>query len=86
MIQKTVNIEVKTSLKSIIMVRDSDICYSQGYYPSNNIALKMKTQGIFVKDFSRSEKSKIKDPKFVSLYNNITELAKKANKQKKIKY
>ena len=42
-VQKNVNAETKRSLRSTIMVQDSDIRCPQGHCPSNNTALKMQT-------------------------------------------
>ena len=85
MVQKAINAEAKASLKSTIMIQDSEICCFQGYCSSNNIAPKMQTQETTAKDFFRSEELQIKNPKSALLHNNIAEPAKKKNKQKKFK-
>ena len=58
MVQKTINVKAKTGLKSIIIVQDLDIYYSQSYYPFKNIVLKVQTQKITAKDCSCLKKSK----------------------------
>ena len=80
MVQKTINAKAKTGLKCIIIVQDLDVYYFWGYHPFNNIASKMQTQGITVKDFSYLKKHKTKDPKSVTLCDNIMEPAKKKDK------
>ena len=42
MMQKAVNAEAKTSLRSSTMVRDSDVHCPKGYHPSHNISLKVQ--------------------------------------------
>ena len=86
MVQKIVNAKSKAGLKYIIMIRDLDICYSQDYCPSNNIALKVQIQRIIAKDSSYPKKPKTKDPKSAFLRDNIVEPAKKKNNQMKFKY
>ena len=44
MVQKAVNVEAKTGLRSSTMVRDSDICCPEDHRPSNNTTLKVQTQ------------------------------------------
>lgn len=50
MVQSFVNIEAKTSLKSNIMVQDSDIHCPKNHCLFNNIASKIQIKGITVKD------------------------------------
>ena len=64
-VQKRVNTETKTGLRSSTMVQDSDIRYSRGYCSSNSTALKVQTQGSTAKDFFRLEKPKAKKTKSV---------------------
>ena len=86
MVQRAVNVETKAGLKSTTMVQDSDIHCPQGHSPSNNTTSKMQIQGTAVKDSSRPEEPKTKDPKSVSPRNNPAEPAKKEDKQKRFKY
>ena len=65
------------------MVRDSDIRCPQGHRPSNNTTSKVQTQETAVKDSSRPEKPKTKDPKSVPLCDDPAEPAKKEDKQKR---
>ena len=85
MVQRAVNKKAKASLKSTIMVWDLDIHCSQSHCLFNNTILKVQTQRITAKDYSRLEKPKTKDLKSAFLHGNIVELAKKKNKQKKFK-
>ena len=85
MVQRAINAKAKAGLRSIIMVRDSDIYYSQGHCLFNNTASKVQTQGTTAKNFSHLEEPKIKDPKSVLLRNNPAEPVKKKDKQKKFK-
>ena len=78
--QRAINAEAKTGVKSTIMVWDLDIHCPQGHCPSNNTALKVQTQGIAVKDFSCLEELKTKDSKSVPLCDNLAEPAKKEDK------
>ena len=55
-IQKIVNIEVKASLKSSIMIWDLDAYYFKGYCLFHNTFSKMQTQGSIIKK-SKLEKS-----------------------------
>ena len=86
MVQKAINAKAKTGLKSIIMVRDSDICCPRGHCLSNNTTSKVQTQETAAKDFSHSEKPKTKNPKSVTSRDNPAELAKKKDKQKRFKH
>ena len=67
------------------MVRDSDIRCPQGHHLSNNTVSKVQTQKTAAKDSSRLEKLKTKDPKSVPPHDNLAELAKKKDKQKRFK-
>ena len=60
MVQRAVNAEVKASLRSSTMVRDSDIRCPRDHHPSNSTALKVQTQGTTAKDSSRLEEPKTK--------------------------
>ena len=62
------------------MVQDSDL-----YCLSNNSTSKMQIQGTAVKDSSRPEEPKTKDPKLVLPCDNPAEPAKKEDKQKRFK-
>ena len=75
MMQKAVNAEAKTVLRSSIMVQDSDARCPRSHRPSHNTSLKMQTKGS--KDSFCSKKPKPKDPKPVLSYNNAAESAKK---------
>ena len=88
MVQKTVNAEVKTGLRSNTIVWNLDAYCLRGYRPSYNTSLKMQTQGSNNKDFSRSEKPKSKDPKPAPLRNNaaIKPAKKKDRKDKKQRF
>ena len=62
MIQKVVNAEAKTGLRSSPMVQDLDIRCLKGHYPSKSTASKVQTQGTLAKE-SRSEESRPKKAK-----------------------
>ena len=81
MVQRAVNAEAKVGLRSSTMVRDSDIHCFQGHCCSNNIALKVQTQGTTAKDFFCSEKPKAKETK--SVRANIAESSEQDKKDKK---
>ena len=83
--QRAINAEAKAALKSSTMIRDLDIYCSRDYLFSNNTFSTVQNQGIIAKDFSRPKKPKTKDLKSALLCDNITELAKIKNKQKKLK-
>ena len=72
-------------LRSTTMVRDLDIYCPQGHRPSNNTTSKVQTQGTAVKDSSRPEEPKTKDPKSVPPRDDSAEPAKKEDKQKRWK-
>ena len=82
--QKAINAKTKASLRSSIIVRDSDARCPKDYCPSYNTSFKVQTQGSNYKDLPRSEKSKNKDPKPALLRCNVAKLAKKENKKKKL--
>ena len=84
-VQRAVNAEAKASPRSTIMVRDLDIHCPQSHCLSNNTALKVQTQETTVKDSSYPKKPKTKDLKSVPLHDNLAELAKKEDKQKRFK-
>ena len=50
MVQRAVNAEAKAGLKSSAMVQDSDICCPRGHRLSNNIASKVQTQWMSVRE------------------------------------
>ena len=80
--QKAVNAEAKTNLKSSTIIWDLNIHCLKSHYPFYNTSSKVQFQGFNNKNFSRSEKSKPKDPKPVPLYDNAAKkLAKKKNKK-----
>ena len=82
-VQKIVNVEVRASLRSSIMVRDSDAHYSRRHRLSYNTFSKMQTQSSNYKDLPCSKESKSKDPKSAPPCNNMAEPAKKEGKKKK---
>lgn len=67
------------------MVWKSDICYQRGYCLFYNTFSKVQTQNFNNKNFSCSNKSKLKDLKSTLLYNNTLELFKKKNRKNKKK-
>lgn len=85
MVKRAINTKTKVALKSSTIIRDLDIYCLKSYCLSNNIILKVQTQETTAKYFSRLKKPKIKDPKSTPPCNNITESAKKKDKQKKFK-
>ena len=62
MVQKAVNVEAKTGLKSSIMVRDADSRCPRDHRPSQNPSTKVQTQGSIIKE-SKPEESTPKDLK-----------------------
>ena len=84
-----VNAKIKVSLKSSIMVRNTDFHYPRGYCPSQNTSTKVQTQSLITKE-SKLEKSKSKDSKlanrktFALPYTN--ELGKTSYQDKKKEY
>ena len=83
MVQRTVNAEAKTSLRSSTMVWDLDIYCPKGHHLSYNTFSKMQTQGS--KDFSRPKKPKPKDPKSAPLRDNMAKSSKKDDRKDKNK-
>ena len=83
MVQRAVNAEPKSGLKSSIMVWDSDTHCPRDYRPSHNTSSKMQTQGS--KDSFCSEKPKFKDPKPAPSRENAAEPTKKKDKKDKKK-
>ena len=79
MIQKLINAEIKTGLKSNIIIWNLDIYYLKSYYLFHNYFLKIQNQNF--KNFSYFKKSKFKDSKPALLCNNMAELAKKRTKK-----
>lgn len=83
-IQRIVNADTKTSLKSSVMVQNLDAYCSKSYYPPQNTSSKMQTQEFNNKYSPCSEKLKNKDSKSAPSYGNAIEPAKKKNKKKKL--
>ena len=83
-VQKAINEEAKTGLRSITIVRDSDIRCPRGYRPSNITALKVQTQVITTKD-SHPEEPKVKKPRPTLSRAEATEPSKQVRKKKKKK-
>ena len=83
MVQKAVNAEAKTGLRSSIRVRDLDAHCPRGHRPSHNTSLKVQTQGF--KDSSRSKKLKPMDPNPALSCNDVAESAKKEDRKDKKK-
>ena len=83
MIQKSINVKAKASLKFDIMIWNLDIHCPRDYYPSYNISSKIQIQCF--KDFSYSKKLKPKDLKSALSYNNMAKLSKKNYKKDKKK-
>lgn len=82
---KIVKADVKTILRSSLIVQNLDAHYPRGYRLSHNIFLKVKTQSSNNKSLSYSRKCKTKDSKYAQLRNNTAELAKKKNRKDKKK-
>ena len=53
MVERTVNVEAKAGLRSVTIVRDSEICCPRGHRPSNSTAAKVQILG--TKDFHPEE-------------------------------
>ena len=83
MVQKTVNKKDKTSLKSSIIVQNSDAYCPRGYRLFQNNSSKVQTQGSNNKNSPRFEEFKSKDPKSTLSHNDTAEPAKKESKKKK---
>ena len=82
MIQKTVNAEAKTNLKSSIMIWDIDSSYLKDYYLSQNTSIKMQTQGLTTKK-SKPKESRLRNSK---LANNNTLALPYINRSEKISH
>lgn len=81
MVQKTINIKTKVSLRSNIMVSDLDAYCLKGYRPFNIRSLKIE-----IKRFgTKTKKLKYKDLKLTLLYNNIVKPVKKEDQKDKKK-
>ena len=76
MVQRAINVEVKTGLRSIIEVWDLDIYCPRGHPLFNSITFKVQTQETYVKNFSRLEEPKTKDLKSILLCTNMAKLSK----------
>ena len=83
-VQKTVNAEAKTSLRSGTMVQDSDICCFKSHYSSNSIALKVQNKGTTAK-YSHPEEHKAKEIRPTLFWAEASEPSKKACKERKKK-
>ena len=90
MVQKAVNAEAKTGLRSSAMVQDSDICCLQVHRPSNSTAAKVQTQGISAKE-PHPEESRTKEVKPAKEKapapprTNVAESSKQSKKDRKDK-
>ena len=80
MMQRAINAKTKASLKSNIMIQNSDICCPRDYYLFNNISIKVQTHRITIKDPS-SKKHKTK--KIKPAYIDAIELIAQDKKDKK---
>ena len=80
--QKTVNVEAKTSLKSTIMIWNVDSYYFRGHCPSQNTFAKIQTQVLTIKKF-KPEKSRSKNSKPI---DEKTSALSHTNKSKKMFY
>ena len=79
MVQKVVNAETKADLKSRIMIRNADSCCPRGYCPSQNIFIKVQTQGSIAKEFKPKESR----PKDLKPANGKTLAPPRINKPRK---
>lgn len=81
-----VNAKAKAGLRSSIMVRNADFCYSRSYCPSYNPYTKVQIQGLIVKKFkfkmSKFNKSKPVDRRSFAL-PCTNKLAKSTRQEKK---
>lgn len=82
MMQKIVNAKAKADLISNIIVQDSNIHYLRGHCFSNNIASKIQTKRIIVKN-PHPKEAKAKDPKPALLHINKAKPLKQGRKDKK---
>ena len=55
MVQRLVNVEAKAGLKSNIIIQNADFRNPRGYCPSQNIFIKVQTQGLTAKKFKPKE-------------------------------
>ena len=83
MVQRAVNAEAKTGLRSSTMVWNLDACCPRGHRLSHNTFSKVQTQGS--KDSSRSKEPKPKDLKPAPSRDNVAEPVKKENRKNKKK-
>ena len=83
MVQRTVNAEAKTGLRSSTIVRDSDARCSRGYRPSHNTSSKVQIQGS--NNSSHSKEPKPKDLKPAPSRDGAAEPAKKEGRKDKKK-
>ena len=83
MVQRAINAEAKTGLRSSTMVRDLDACCPRGHCLSYNTSSKVQSQGC--KDSSCSEEPKSKDPKLAPSHDNAAKPAKKEDRKNKKK-
>lgn len=79
--QRAVNKEAKTGLKSSAIVQDLDVYCPKDHRLSHNTSSKVQTQGS--KNFFHSKEPKPKDSKFASSHDNTAESVKKKGKKKK---
>ena len=82
-VQRAVNAEAKTGLRSSTIVWNLDVRCPRGHCLSHNTSSKVQTQGS--KDSSRSKEPKLKDPKPAPSHDNAAEPAKKEDKKEKKK-
>ena len=88
MVQRAINAEAKTGLRSNIMVWDLDVYYPRSYRLSYNTFSKVQSQGSNNKDFFRFKKPKPKDPKPTPPHDNsaAAPAQKKDKKDKKKRF
>ena len=79
MVQRAVNAEAKTGLRSSTMVQDLDICCPQGHRLSYNIFLKVLIQGTTTKE----PRTKEFRPKKTKLTNGKTPAPPRSNEPTK---
>ena len=88
MVQRVVNKETNTGLKSSIIIRNADFCCSKSHCPSQNTSAKVQTQSLTTKKSkpkeSRPKEAKLANSKFSALphFNEVV----KPNCQEKKKY
>ena len=82
--QRAVNAEAKTGLRSSTMVRDSDIRCPRGHRPSNSTASNVQTQETTTKN-SYPEEPKVKETRPTLSRAKASEPFKQARKKKKKK-